>query len=114
MEEGKIPADDAEASTKRRKISGILDSSANVLAGEDNDSILPESNTASSSHQISVDDTWQEQGILTALFLVSIMNCSNRLHFVGVENLQDTQSNLHIQLKQEFSKLYELFKLPVC
>uniref|UniRef100_N1QXD5 Uncharacterized protein n=1 Tax=Aegilops tauschii TaxID=37682 RepID=N1QXD5_AEGTA len=93
MEEGKSPADDAEASTKRRKISGILDSSANVLAGEDNDSILPESNTASSSHQISVDDTWQEQ---------------------GVENLQDTQSNLHIQLKQEFSKLYELFKLAVC
>ncbi|VAI40509.1 unnamed protein product [Triticum turgidum subsp. durum] len=91
MEEGNIPADDAEASTKHRKIAGILDSSANVLAGKDNDSILPEINTASSSHQISVDDTWQEQ---------------------GVENLQDTQNSLHIQLKREFSKLYELFELP--
>jgi hypothetical protein len=65
MEEGKIPSDEAaEASTKRRKIAGILDSSANVLAGEDKDSILPGTNTTSSSHQISVDDTWQEQGIL--------------------------------------------------
>uniref|UniRef100_A0A8R7PYD4 Uncharacterized protein n=1 Tax=Triticum urartu TaxID=4572 RepID=A0A8R7PYD4_TRIUA len=92
MEEGKIPADEsAEASTKRRKIAGILDSFANVLAGEDNDSILPEINTASSSHQISVDGTWQEQ---------------------GVENLQDTQNSLHIPLKREFSKLYELFELP--
>ncbi|KAM3277690.1 hypothetical protein ACQJBY_045535 [Aegilops geniculata] len=125
MEEGKIPADEAdEASTKRRKIAGILDSSANVLAGsdkdsilpetnttssshrkiagildssanvlagEDKDSILPETNTTSSSHQISVDDTWQEQ---------------------GVENLQDTQKSLHIQLKPELSKLYELFELP--
>uniref|UniRef100_A0A453LMP3 Helicase C-terminal domain-containing protein n=2 Tax=Aegilops tauschii subsp. strangulata TaxID=200361 RepID=A0A453LMP3_AEGTS len=127
MEDGKIPADEAdEASTKRRKIAGILDSSANVLAGEDKDSILretnttssshrkiagildssanvlagedkdsilPGTNTASSSHQTSVDDTWQEQ---------------------GVENLQDTQKSLHIQLKPELSKLYELFELPVC
>ncbi|XP_037435888.1 helicase protein MOM1-like isoform X1 [Triticum dicoccoides] len=125
MEEGNVPADEAdEGSTKRRKIAGILDSSANVLAGEDQDSILPETNTAcssrrkiagildssanvlagedkdsilpetnvtSSSHQISVDDTWQEQ---------------------GVENLQDTQKSLHIQLKPEISKLYELFELP--
>uniref|UniRef100_A0A453LN82 Helicase C-terminal domain-containing protein n=1 Tax=Aegilops tauschii subsp. strangulata TaxID=200361 RepID=A0A453LN82_AEGTS len=92
MEDGKIPADEAdEASTKRRKIAGILDSSANVLAGEDKDSILPGTNTASSSHQTSVDDTWQEQ---------------------GVENLQDTQKSLHIQLKPELSKLYELFELP--
>ncbi|VAI21172.1 unnamed protein product [Triticum turgidum subsp. durum] len=92
MEEGNVPADEAdEGSTKRRKIAGILDSSANVLAGEDQDSILPETNTTSSSHQISVDDTWQEQ---------------------GVENLQDTQKSLHIQLKPEISKLYELFELP--
>ncbi|KAM3259842.1 hypothetical protein ACQJBY_051248 [Aegilops geniculata] len=125
MEERNIPADEAdEGSTKRRKIAGILDSSANVLAGEDQDSILPETNTAcsshrkiagildssanvlagedkdsilpetnatSSSHQISVDDTWQEQ---------------------GVENLQGTQKSLHIQLKPELSKLYELFELP--
>ncbi|XP_073354243.1 helicase protein MOM1 isoform X5 [Aegilops tauschii subsp. strangulata] len=52
MEDGKIPADEAdEASTKRRKIAGILDSSANVLAGEDKDSILRETNTTSSSHR---------------------------------------------------------------
>ncbi|KAE8814203.1 Chromodomain-helicase-DNA-binding protein 3 [Hordeum vulgare] len=89
MEEGKIPAD--EASTKRRKISGTLDSSENVLAGEDKDSILPEINTTSSSHQISVDHTWQEQ---------------------GVGNLQDTQKGLHTKLKPELSKLYELFELP--
>ncbi|VAI81937.1 unnamed protein product [Triticum turgidum subsp. durum] len=89
MEEGKIPAD--EASTKRRKIAGALDSSANVLAGEDKDSILPEINTTSSRHQISVDHTWQEQ---------------------GVEHLQDTQKGLHIKLKPELSKLYELFELP--
>ncbi|XBI74555.1 hypothetical protein VPH35_068076 [Triticum aestivum] len=92
MEEWKIHADEAaEASTKRRKIAGILDSSANVLAGEDNVSVLPEISTTSSSHQISVDNTWQEQ---------------------GVENLQDTQNSVHIPLKQEFSKLYELFELP--
>ncbi|XP_044432827.1 uncharacterized protein [Triticum aestivum] len=89
MEEAKIPAD--EASTKRRKIAGPLDSSANVLAGEDKDSILPEINTTSSRHQISVDHTWQEQ---------------------GVEHLQDTQKGLHIKLKPELSKLYELFELP--
>ncbi|XP_020160773.1 uncharacterized protein [Aegilops tauschii subsp. strangulata] len=89
MEEGNIPAD--EASTKRRKIAGTLDSSANVLAGEDKDSILPEINTTSSRHQISVDHTWQEQ---------------------GVEHLQDTQKGLHIKLKPELSKLYELFELP--
>ncbi|KAE8771277.1 Chromodomain-helicase-DNA-binding Mi-2-like protein [Hordeum vulgare] len=90
--EGRIPADEAdEASTKRRKINGILESSANVLVGKDKGSILPEINTTTSSHQISVDDTWQEQ---------------------GVENLQDTQKCLHIQLKPEVSKLYDLFELP--
>ncbi|KAM0854645.1 hypothetical protein ACQ4PT_050296 [Festuca glaucescens] len=92
MEEGKIPASETdEASMKRRKIAETLDSSANVLVGKDKDSMLPEIKTISSSQQISVDDTWQEQ---------------------GVENLQGTQKGLHIQLKPELSKLYKLLELP--
>ncbi|KAM0858100.1 hypothetical protein ACQ4PT_048039 [Festuca glaucescens] len=92
MEEGKIPASETdEASMKRRKIAETLDSSANVLVGKDKDSMLPEIKTISSSQQISVDDTWQEQ---------------------GVENLQGTQKGLHVQLKPELSKLYKLLELP--
>uniref|UniRef100_A0ACD5XNT1 Uncharacterized protein n=1 Tax=Avena sativa TaxID=4498 RepID=A0ACD5XNT1_AVESA len=74
MEEGKIPANETgEGSMKRRKNAETLDSSANVVAGKDKDSMLPEIKTTSSSQQISVDDTWQEQ---------------------GVENLQGTQKGL--------------------
>lgn len=94
MEEGKIPASETdEASMKRRKIAETLDSSANVLVGKEKDSMLPEIKTISSSQQISVDDTWQEQ---------------------GVENLQGTQKGLHVQLKPELSKLYKLLELPGC
>ncbi|KAM0854650.1 hypothetical protein ACQ4PT_050296 [Festuca glaucescens] len=62
-----------------------------AMIGKDKDSMLPEIKTISSSQQISVDDTWQEQ---------------------GVENLQGTQKGLHIQLKPELSKLYKLLELP--
>jgi chromodomain-helicase-DNA-binding protein 3 len=73
MEEGKIPANETdEASMKRRKIAETLDSSANVVAGKDKDSMLPEIKTACSSQQISVDNTWQEQGITT----VTVINRS--------------------------------------
>jgi DNA-binding XRE family transcriptional regulator len=73
MEEGKIPASETdEASMKRRKIAETLDSSANVLVGKEKDSMLPEIKTISSSQQISVDDTWQEQGIIT----VTVINRS--------------------------------------
>uniref|UniRef100_A0ACD5XZK0 Uncharacterized protein n=1 Tax=Avena sativa TaxID=4498 RepID=A0ACD5XZK0_AVESA len=91
-EEGKIPANETdEGSMKRRKIAETVDSSANVVAGKDKDCMLPEIKATSSSQQISVDDTWQEQ---------------------GVENLQGTQKGLHVQLKPELSKLYKLLELP--
>lgn len=92
MEEGKIPASETdEASMKRRKIAETLGSSANGVAGKDKHTMFPEMKTTSSSQQISVDNTWQEQ---------------------GVENLQGTQKGLHVQLKPELSKLYKLLELP--
>ncbi|CAM0950224.1 unnamed protein product [Alopecurus aequalis] len=92
MEEERIPANETdESSIKRRKIAETLDTSVNVVAGKDKDSMLPEIKTTSSSQQISVDDTWQEQ---------------------GVENLQGTQKGLHGQLKPEISKLYKVLELP--
>ncbi|VAI36005.1 unnamed protein product [Triticum turgidum subsp. durum] len=127
MEEGKIPADEAdEASTKRRKIAGILDSSANVLAGEDKDSILPETNTTSSSHRKIAGILDSSANVLAGEDKDSILpetNMPSSSHQIsvddtwqeqGVKNLQDTQKSLHIQLKPELSMLYELFELPVC
>ena len=73
MEEGKIPANETdEASMKRRKIAETLDSSMNVVAGKHKDSMLPEIKMTSSSQQILVDDTWQEQGIT----IVTVINRS--------------------------------------
>ncbi|KAF0911649.1 hypothetical protein E2562_011655 [Oryza meyeriana var. granulata] len=88
----RIPAEETdEAAMKRRKIGEIMDSSTKVLPVKDMDPVLPENNTASCSHQTSVDDTWQE---------------------LGTESLQGTQKGLHTQLKPELSKLYELLELP--
>ncbi|XP_037443170.1 uncharacterized protein LOC119311615 isoform X3 [Triticum dicoccoides] len=125
MEEGKIPADEAdEASTKRRKIAGILDSSANVLAGEDKDSILPETDTTSSSHRKIAGILDSSANVLAGEDKDSILpetNMPSSSHQIsvddtwqeqGVKNLQDTQKSLHIQLKPELSILYELFELP--
>lgn len=117
----RIPAEETdEAIMKRRKIGEIMDSSPKILPVKDNDAVLPENSTASSSHETSVDDTWQELGIPT----VTVINSSyalcayatffyNTLHFVGAESLQGTQKGLHTQLKPELSKLYELLELPV-
>uniref|UniRef100_A0A0D3GBS0 Chromo domain-containing protein n=1 Tax=Oryza barthii TaxID=65489 RepID=A0A0D3GBS0_9ORYZ len=88
----RIPAEETdEAIMKRRKIGEIMDSSAKILPVKDNDAVLPENSAASSSHETSVDDTWQE---------------------LGAESLQGTQKGLHTQLKPELSKLYELLELP--
>uniref|UniRef100_A0A0E0L6Q3 Chromo domain-containing protein n=1 Tax=Oryza punctata TaxID=4537 RepID=A0A0E0L6Q3_ORYPU len=88
----RIPAEETdEATMKHRKIGEIMDSSPKILPVKDNDAVLPENNTASSSHETSVDDTWQE---------------------LGAESLQGTQKGLHTQLKPELSKLYELLELP--
>uniref|UniRef100_A0A0E0PSC4 Uncharacterized protein n=1 Tax=Oryza rufipogon TaxID=4529 RepID=A0A0E0PSC4_ORYRU len=88
----RIPAEETdEAIMKRRKIGEIMDSSPKILPVKDNDAVLPENSTASSSHETSVDDTWQE---------------------LGAESLQGTQKGLHTQLKPELSKLYELLELP--
>ncbi|KAL5225839.1 hypothetical protein ABZP36_012478 [Zizania latifolia] len=87
-----IPAEETdEARIKRIKIGEVLDSSPKVLPVKDKDAALPKNNATSSSHQTSVDDTWQE---------------------LGAENLEGTQRGLHTQLKPEMSKLYELLELP--
>uniref|UniRef100_J3MAH4 Helicase protein MOM1 n=1 Tax=Oryza brachyantha TaxID=4533 RepID=J3MAH4_ORYBR len=88
----RVPAEETdETIMRRRKIGDIMDSSPEVILAEDKDAVLPENNTSSSSHQTSVDDTWQE---------------------LGAESLQGTQKGLHTQLKPELSKLYELLELP--
>jgi hypothetical protein len=71
-EQLKVSAEDTdEARMKRRKIGEIMDSSPQVPPGESKDTLLSQNNTPSSSHQISVGDTWQELGISTA----EIDNC---------------------------------------
>jgi len=60
-----------EARIKRRRIGEVMDSSPKVPPGK-NDTILSENNTPSSSHQISVEDTWQELGITTVTELLSL------------------------------------------
>jgi len=81
-----------EARIKRRRIGEVMDSSPKIPPGKNNDTILSENNTSSSSHQISVEDTWQE---------------------LERNNLHGTQKGLHVQLKPELSKLYKLLQLPV-
>ncbi|XP_062206434.1 uncharacterized protein LOC133908424 isoform X2 [Phragmites australis] len=89
-EQSKAPAEETdEARMKRRKIGEIMDSSMKVPPGKNKDSLLSENNT--SSHQISVDDTWQE---------------------LETNNLHGTQKGLHVQLKPELLKLYKLLELP--
>ncbi|AQL02865.1 Helicase protein MOM1 [Zea mays] len=80
-----------EARVKRRRIGEIMDSSAIDSPGKNKDTILPGNNTPPSSHQISVEDTWQE---------------------LERSNLHATQKGLHVQLKPEISKLYKLLQLP--
>lgn len=71
-EQSKVPAEETdEARMKRRKIGEIMDSSSIVPPNENKDTLLSQNNTPSSSHQMSVDDTWQELGITTA----EIYNC---------------------------------------
>uniref|UniRef100_A0A0D9WKR2 Chromo domain-containing protein n=1 Tax=Leersia perrieri TaxID=77586 RepID=A0A0D9WKR2_9ORYZ len=87
-----IPAEETdEVILKRRKIGEITDSSPKVIPVKDKDALLPENNTTLSTHETSVEDTWQE---------------------LGEESLQGTQKGLHTQLKSELSKLYELLELP--
>jgi chromodomain-helicase-DNA-binding protein 3 len=91
-EQLKVSAEDTdEARMKRRKIGEIMDSSPQVPPGESKDTLLSQNNTPSSSHQISVGDTWQE---------------------LETNDLHGTQRGLHVQLKPELSKLYELLELP--
>lgn len=80
-----------EARIKRRRIGEIINSSPKAPPGKNNETIPPENNTPSSSHQISVGDTWQE---------------------LERNNLHVTQKGLHIQLKPELSKIYKLLQLP--
>ncbi|KAG2608795.1 uncharacterized protein LOC120702311 isoform X2 [Panicum virgatum] len=80
-----------EARIKRRRIGEVMDSSPKIPPCKNNDTILSENNTSSSSHQISVEDTWQE---------------------LERNNLHGTQKGLHVQLKPELSKLYKLLQLP--
>ncbi|KAG8094190.1 hypothetical protein GUJ93_ZPchr0012g19846 [Zizania palustris] len=80
-----------EQELKRIKTGEVLDSSPKVLPVKYKDAALPKNSATSSSHQKSVDDTWQE---------------------LGAENLEGTQRGLHSQLKPEMSKLYELLELP--
>ncbi|WVZ82995.1 hypothetical protein U9M48_030188 [Paspalum notatum var. saurae] len=80
-----------EARIKRRRIGEIIDSSPKSLPGKNKDTILPGNNTSSSSHQIALEDTWQE---------------------LERNNLDVTQKGLHIQLKPELSKLYKLLQMP--
>jgi len=61
-----------EARIKRRRIGEVMDSSPKIPPGKNNDTILSENNTSSSSHQISVEDTWQELGITTVMELLSL------------------------------------------
>ncbi|CAD6340635.1 unnamed protein product [Miscanthus lutarioriparius] len=92
-EQLKLPTEETdEARIKRRRIGEIMDSSPKDPPGKNKDTtILPENNTPSSSHQISVEDTWQE---------------------LERNNLHGTQKGLHVQLKPELSKLYKLLQLP--
>ncbi|GJN29968.1 hypothetical protein PR202_gb18238 [Eleusine coracana subsp. coracana] len=63
--QSKVPAEETdEARMKRRKIGEIMDSPPKVPTDENKDALSPQNNTP--SHQISVDDTWQELGITTA------------------------------------------------
>ncbi|KAL6622402.1 hypothetical protein ACP70R_032281 [Stipagrostis hirtigluma subsp. patula] len=88
----KIPAEESdEGRMKRRKIGEIMDSSQKVPPGKNKDDMFPERNAPSSSHQISVDDTWQE---------------------LETNNLHGSQKVLQVQLKPELSKLYKLLELP--
>lgn len=74
-EQPQVPTEETDqARIKRRRIGEVMDSSPKVPPGKNKDTVLPENNTPSSSHQISVEDTWQELGITTvtelSLFLV--------------------------------------------
>jgi hypothetical protein len=114
-----VPSEEIdEARMKRRKIAEILDSSTKVPPGESTDTVMFQNNTPSSSHQTSVDDTWQELGISTEkidnCFVLGIdLHSSNALHYVETNNLHGAQRGLHVQLKPELSKLYQLLELPV-
>ncbi|KAL6846925.1 hypothetical protein ACP4OV_022778 [Aristida adscensionis] len=88
----KVPGEETtEGRMKRRKIGEIMDSSMEVPPGKNKDSMLSERKTPSSSHQISVDDTWQE---------------------LDRSNLHSSQKGLQFQLKSDLSKLYKLLELP--
>jgi len=71
-EQLKIPTEETdEARIKRRRMGEIMDSSPKDPPGKNKDTtILPENNTPSSSHQISVEDTWQELGITSVTELM--------------------------------------------
>ncbi|KAJ1257489.1 hypothetical protein BS78_10G000700 [Paspalum vaginatum] len=91
-EQLKVPTEETdEARIKRRRVGEIIDSPPKSLPGKNKDTILPGNNTSSSSHQIAVEDTWQE---------------------LERNDLDVTQKGLHIQLKPELSKLYKLLQLP--
>ncbi|KAF8775853.1 hypothetical protein HU200_004246 [Digitaria exilis] len=91
-EQPQVPTEETDqARIKRRRIGEVMDSSPKVPPGKNKDTVLPENNTPSSSHQISVEDTWQE---------------------LERNDLHGTQKGLHVQLKPELSKLYKLLQLP--
>ncbi|CAL5045144.1 unnamed protein product [Urochloa decumbens] len=91
-EQLEVPTEEIEeAKIKRRRIGEVMDSSPKVPPGKNKDTVLSRNNAPSSSHQISVGDTWQE---------------------LERNNLHGTQKGLHVQLKPELSKLYELLQLP--
>lgn len=91
-EQLEVPSEETdEARIKRRRTGEVMDSSPKVPPCKNKDTILSGNNTPSSSHQISVEDTWQE---------------------LERNNLHGTQKGLHVQLKPELSKLYKLLQLP--
>ncbi|CAL4938394.1 unnamed protein product [Urochloa decumbens] len=91
-EQLEVPTGEIEdAKIKRRRIGEVMHSSPKIPPGKNKDTILSGNNAPSSSHQISVADTWQE---------------------LERNNLHGTRKGLHVQLKPELSKLYKLLQLP--
>ncbi|KAL5199924.1 hypothetical protein ABZP36_021127 [Zizania latifolia] len=93
LDEVKVSAEEIDEPRKKRtKVGGIImGSSSEVLSGNSNDDALPEICTTSRPALLPVDDTQQE---------------------LGSESLMSTPKNLHIQFKQELSKLIKVLQLP--
>ncbi|KAF0929200.1 hypothetical protein E2562_016436, partial [Oryza meyeriana var. granulata] len=92
MDEVKAPAEEIdETRKKRRKVGVIMGSSSKVLSDNINDDALPGICTTSNPAFQPVDDKQQK---------------------LGSESLMSTPKKLHVQLKQELSKLIKVLQLP--